>query len=83
MSTEINLEYGDVLKAYQTKTNDLLAQLVTAEAKLNASAGLITKLGIKIEEMQQENIRLQKLSTKGKKPVTITTDTADTIVDYN
>jgi peptidoglycan hydrolase CwlO-like protein len=80
MSTEINLEYGDVLKAYQTKTNDLLAQLVTAEAKLNAFSGLVNKVNIKMEELQQENIRLQKLSTKGKKPVT---DTADTIVDYN
>jgi peptidoglycan hydrolase CwlO-like protein len=86
MSTEINLEYGDVLKAYQTKTNDLLTQLVTAEAKLNAFSGLINKLNAKIEELQQENIRLQKLSTKGKKPLintSDTSDTSDTIVDYN
>jgi len=83
VSTEINLEYGDVLKAYQAKTNELLTQLITAEARLNASAGLIAKLSVKIEELQQENIKLQKLSTKGKKPVINTTDTTDTIIDYN
>jgi peptidoglycan hydrolase CwlO-like protein len=80
MSTEINLEYSDVLKAYQAKTNELLTQLITAEARLNASAGLIDKLSVRIEELQKENIRLQKLSAKGKKPLTNATDT---IVDYN
>ena len=80
MSTEINLEYSDVLKAYQAKANELLTQLITAEARLNASAGLIDKLNVIIEELKKENISLQKLSTKGKKPLTNTTDT---IVDYN
>jgi peptidoglycan hydrolase CwlO-like protein len=80
MSTEINLEYGDVLKAYQSKTNELLTQLITAEARLNASAGLIDKLNAIIEELQKENTSLQKLSAKGKKPLTNTTDT---IPDYN
>lgn len=83
MSTEINLEYGDVLKAYQAKTNELLTQLITAEARLNASAGLIDRLSVRIEELQKETTRLQKLSTKGKKPVINTTDTTDTIIDYN
>ena len=80
MSTEINLEYGDVLKAYQSKTNELLTQLITAEARLNASAGLIDKLNAIIEELQKENTSLQKLSAKGKKPLTNTTDT---ITDYS
>jgi hypothetical protein len=80
MSTEINLEYGDVLKAYQAKTNEILTQLITAEARLNASAGLIDRLNVRIEELQKENINLQKVSTKGKKPVINTTDT---ITDYN
>ena len=83
MSTEINLEYGDVLKAYQAKTNELLTQLITAEARLNASAGLIDRLSVRIQELQNETTRLQKLSTKGKKPVINTTDTTDTIIDYN
>lgn len=80
MSIEINLEYGDVLKAYQSKTNELLTQLITAEARLNASAGLIDKLNAIIEELQKEKISLQKLSAKGKKPLTNTTDT---IADYS
>ena len=80
MSTEINLEYGDVLKAYQSKTNELLTQLITAEARLNASSGLIDKLNAIIEELQKENTSLQKLSAKGKKPLTNTTDT---ITDYS
>jgi peptidoglycan hydrolase CwlO-like protein len=80
MSTEINLEYGDVLKAYQSKTNELLTQLITAEARLNASAGLIDKLNAIIEELQKENTSLQKLSAKSKKPLTNTTDT---ITDYS
>ena len=80
MSTEINLEYGDGLKAYQSQTNELLTQLITAEARLNASAGLIDKLNAIIEELQKENTSLQKLSAKGKKPLTNTTDT---ITDYS
>lgn len=79
MSTEISLEYGDVLKAYQTKCNELLTQLITAEARLNASANLITELKKKITELTEENEKLQKSSSKVKKPQS----SNDNVVDYN
>jgi len=77
MSTEISLEYGDVLKAYQTKSGELLIQLITAEARLNASAALITNLKNRILELEQENEKLQKSSSKVKKSST------ESVVDYN
>ena len=77
MSGEINLEYGDVLKAYQLKSGELLTQLITAEAKLNASANLIVSLKERVEQLELENNKLKKSTTKSKK---ITTDN---VTDYN
>lgn len=77
MSTEISLEYGDVLKAYQTKSGELLTQLITAEARLNASAALVLTLKNRISELELENEKLQKVSSKTKKSST------DSVVDYN
>ena len=55
MSSEVNLDYTDVLKAYQNKSTELLSQLITSEAKLNASAGIIKQLNTKIEELISQN----------------------------
>ena len=77
MASEINLEYGDVLKAYQSKSGELLTQLITAEAKLNASAALILSLSEKIGQLELENQKLQKSSSRSKK------STTDSVVDYN
>jgi hypothetical protein len=80
MSTEISLEYGDVLKAYQTKVTELITQLITAEAKLNASAVLINKLVEKNSELESENLKLQKASVKTTKK---SSASIDNVVDYN
>jgi CII-binding regulator of phage lambda lysogenization HflD len=77
MSSEINLDYTDVLKAYQSKSGELLTQLITAEAKLNASTSLILTLKNKISELESENQKLQKTSNRNKKSAT------DNVVDYN
>ena len=79
MSSEISLEYGDVLKAYQTKSGELLTQLITAEAKLNASATLILSLNERIEKLELENQKLQKSSTRSKK----SSSEVNNVVDYN
>lgn len=81
MSNEISLEYGDVLKAYQAKCNDLLTQLTTAEARLIASANYINKLNVKIEELEVEIKKVQKTSSKtNKKNVS---ESSDEVMDYN
>jgi len=77
MTSEIGLEYGDVLKAYQSKSGELLTQLITAEARLNASAALILSLKERIGQLELENQKLQKSSSRSKK------STTDTVVDYN
>ena len=77
MASEISLEYGDVLKAYQSKSGELLTQLITAEAKLNASAALILSLKERINQLEVENEKLQKSSSRSKK------STTDNVVDYN
>lgn len=77
MTTEISLEYGDVLKAYQTKSGELLTQLITVEARLNASTTLILSLKERISELEKENEKLKKTSNRSKKSST------DTVVDYN
>lgn len=77
MTSEISLEYGDVLRAYQSKSGELLTQLITAEAKLNASAGLIVSLKEKIGQLESENQKFQKSSTRSKKSST------EDVVDYN
>jgi predicted nuclease with TOPRIM domain len=77
MTSEISLEYGDVIKAYQSKSGELLTQLITAEAKLNASANIISKLNEKILQLEEENQKLQKSSSRSKKQST------DIVTDYN
>jgi hypothetical protein len=77
MTSEISLEYGDVLKAYQTKSGELLTQLITAEAKLNASAALILSLKEKILQLEKENDKLNKTSSRSKK------SSVDNVIDYN
>ena len=77
MTSEISLEYGDVLKAYQSKSGELLTQLITAEAKLNASAALILSLKERVNQLEVENQKLQKSSSRSKK------STTDNVVDYN
>ena len=77
MNSGIDLSYEDVLKSYQQKSGELLTQLITAEAKLNASASLIISLKERVEELELKNQKLQKSSTRSKKsPV-------DNVVDYN
>ena len=77
MNSGIDLSYEDVLKSYQQKSGELLTQLITAEAKLNASASLIISLKERVEELELKNQKLQKSSTRSKKSPT------DNIVDYN
>jgi len=77
MSSEINLDYADVLKAYQSKSGELLTQLITAEAKLNASTSMILTLKNRISELESENQKLQKTSNRTKKSAT------DNVVDCN
>jgi len=77
MTSEFSLEYGDVIKAYQSKSGELLTQLITAEAKLNASANIISKLNEKILQLEEENQKLQKSSSRSKK------QSADIVTDYN
>lgn len=79
MTSEINLEYGDVLKAYQSKSGELLTQLITAEAKLNASAALILSLKERVEQLESENKKLQKTPTRSKK----SSSEVNNVVDYN
>ena len=77
MNSGIDLSYEDVLKSYQQKSGELSTQLITAEAKLNASASLIISLKERVEELELKNQKLQKSPTRSKKSPT------DNIVDYN
>ena len=79
MTSDISLEYGDILKAYQLKSGELLTQLITAEAKLNASANLIISLKERVEQLELENKKLQKTSTRSRK----SSSENDNVVDYN
>ena len=83
MVSEISLEYGDVLKAYQSKSGELLTQLITAEAKLNASAAIISKMRERIGELELENQSLQKSSSRSKKTSTTSDNKTDIVTDYN
>jgi CII-binding regulator of phage lambda lysogenization HflD len=79
---EINLEYTDIIKAYQVKTTEFLNQIITAEAKLNASAAFINKLKERIVQLEEENKKIQKSSLKStskKSPV----EQEETVIDYN
>jgi cyanate lyase len=79
---EINLEYTDIIKAYQVKTTEFLNQIITAEAKLNASAAFINKLKEKIGLLEEEVKKLQKISLKStskKQPI----QQEEKVIDYN
>lgn len=78
---EINLDYTDIIKAYQSKTTELLNQVITAEAKFNASAGYISKLKERIQELEAENKKLQKSTSKNTSKKNI--EQEETVVDYN
>jgi hypothetical protein len=78
---EINLDYTDIIKAYQSKTTELMNQVITAEAKFNASAGFINKLKARILELEEENKKLHKSSTKNSSKKTI--EQQETVIDYN
>ena len=79
MTSEISLEYGDILKAYQLKSGELLTQLITAEAKLNASANLIASLKERVEQLELQNKKHQKTPTRSRK----SSSENDNVVDYN
>lgn len=77
MSSEINISYEDVLKAYQLKSGELLTQLITAEAKINSYSNAIIELTGKMKTLELENNKLKKPITKTKKSST------DNVTDYN
>lgn len=84
MNTEISLDYNDVLKAYQTKCSELLSQMITVEAKLNASTALILRLQNKIGQLEEENQKFQKVSSKtSKKNNSIAVENGDEVIDYS
>jgi len=78
---EINLDYADIIKAYQSKVTELLNQVITAEAKFNASAGYIAKLKTRIQELEAENKKLSSLKTT--KSSKNTEQKSETVIDYN
>lgn len=77
MSGEITLDYTDVLKAYQNKSGELLTQLITTEARLSASTSIISDLRKRISELEVENEKLKKSTSRTKKLQT------EKVVDYN
>lgn len=77
---DYELEYTDIIKAYQARSNDFLNQLITAEAKLHASAGFIKKLKDKISELEEENKKLSQKNIKTQKKVETKTEE---VIDYN
>jgi hypothetical protein len=79
--SEFTIEYGDILKAYQSKVSEILNQLITAEAKLIASVNYINKLQEQIKELELENAKYQK--TLGKTSTKKTSTATENIVDYN
>lgn len=85
MSYEV--DYTDIIRAYQLKTTEFMNQIITAEAKLNASAGLIKKLEEKILELETENSKLNSQKTVRQKKSVSKTQTnisePDNIIDYN
>jgi hypothetical protein len=81
---EINIEYGDIIKVYQNKLTEILNQVITAEAKFIASANFIKKLKERIIQLEEENLKLQKTSSKSSvKKSQGTQEQQDTVIDYN
>lgn len=66
MVYEYSIEYTDVIKAYQTKLNELMTQLISAESKLNAASTIIEKLNKENLQLQDENQKLKKIQSKKK-----------------
>lgn len=79
---ELGIEYGDVIKAYQNKVNELISQLITAEAKLVASANFINKLSLKIRELEEQNQELSSSKT-ARKSTKVKQESEDNVIDYN
>jgi Skp family chaperone for outer membrane proteins len=78
--SEIVVDYPDLIKAYQAKLSGLLNELITAEAKFNASAGVIKKLDEKILKLEEENKKLQKSNSRSNKR---TEQKTEAVIDYN
>lgn len=74
MSYEYSIEYADVIKAYQTKLNEFMTQLIAAEAKVNAATNIIEKLNSENLQLQDENQKLKKSQTRKNK---------DDVVDFS
>ena len=74
MSYEYSIEYTDVIKAYQTKLNEFMTQLIATEAKVNAATNIIEKLNAENLQLRDENQKLKKSQTKKNK---------DDIVDFS
>ena len=68
--SDIIVEYPDLVKAYQAKLSGLMNELITAEAKFNASANVVKKLDQRVEELEQEIKKLQKKSVRGSNKTT-------------
>ena len=62
--SEFTIEYGDILKAYQSKVSEILNQLITAEAKLIASVNYINKLQEQINVYWKQRAHIQCLFSK-------------------
>ena len=75
------VEYTDIIKAYQVRTTDFLNQLITAESKLNASTSFIIKLKDRISELEKENDVLKNKNSRSKK--INKEDQSDNVIDYN
>lgn len=71
MSYEFSIEYGDVIKAYQNKINDLMNQLISTEAKIIASEKVIEKLSQRVEELEKQP-KTKRTSKRN-----------DSVIDYN
>jgi hypothetical protein len=78
-----DVEYTDIIKAYQVRTTDFLNQLITTEAKLNASASFIIKLKGRIDELEKENLKLKSKNTRSKKADIENQLQSDNVIDYN
>ena len=79
---ELGIEYGDAIKAYQNKVNELISQLITAEAKLIASANFINKLSLKVQELEEQNQELSSSKTT-RKTTKVKQESEDNVIDYN
>lgn len=75
------VEYTDIIKAYQARTTDFLNQLITVEAKLHASTAYINKLEQTIKNLEVENQKLSNQKQTAKKAKQEIKQ--ETVLDYN